>query len=217
MKPENLKNKWERKKISIDETEEIIRLFKEAVFSFSCSKRYNKKIICDYNLQFDTELNLGEDSCFALSYLVHCENVEVIISCDYHYVRYNHETLSTAVMSIESIQNIEFLNNKVSDLLVPILGNKAENTMCMRMGIFYKSILGKILNNQEKCNYKFIKELYGQYWFGKVLERLDEVFFDESCKLKIVLKTKSALVFWIFLRMHNKRKSFLYTLKSKRN
>lgn len=48
-------------------------------------KLFKRKIINEYNLYFDTNLRLGEDTMFCYSYLLHCKSIRIISSNGYFY------------------------------------------------------------------------------------------------------------------------------------
>lgn len=50
-----------------------------------CTKLYSKKIIEKFGLQFDSSLVFGEDTCFVLDYLKHCNSCIQIPYAGYHY------------------------------------------------------------------------------------------------------------------------------------
>ena len=54
--------------------------------NFSVNKIYKKSIIDDYNLRFDTNMQMGEDALFVCSYIKHCKYVKCISGNLYHYL-----------------------------------------------------------------------------------------------------------------------------------
>lgn len=78
----------------IDISNNIIKLFENALINSSCNKIYKADIIRKNNIRFQNT-NIGEDTKFNLEVLSYCEKIKVNDKCYYHYMRYNNvKTLS---------------------------------------------------------------------------------------------------------------------------
>ena len=81
-------------KDKVDISNNIIKLFENALINSSCNKIYKADIIRKNNIRFE-KTNIGEDTKFNLEILKCCERIKVNDKCYYHYMRYtNVKTLS---------------------------------------------------------------------------------------------------------------------------
>ena len=79
------------------------------------------------------------------------------------------------------------------------MGESASSaTVTKRMIPLYKNILSECIHGSD-CTWAFVKELYSQTWFRKVLDYVDAFGTDEDPKYRTLLKTKSATLFWLYI------------------
>lgn len=60
-----------------------------------CCKLYKRSVILQNSIKFDTNLRLGEDTCFNMDYIRCCGNVVSMSECFYCYMRENENSLFT--------------------------------------------------------------------------------------------------------------------------
>lgn len=73
--------------------------------------------------------------------------------------------------------------------------------MRIREAAFYDSVvLSGMINFKETIKYSLVRFLFQQQEFKHTLENVDQGYFRESEKFRMILKTKSAFVFWLFVK-----------------
>ena len=180
---------------------EIGYWFEMGIFNYACTKAFSSEIIRQYKIRFCEKICLGEDTLFVMQYALRCKNIQKIESHGYHYVKYNHETLSNSKSGTEDmIKNIEFVNNQIYDEMKKFIGEVAESYIARRLAILYKNILAESLYHGNN-KYKYILYLYKQFWFRKSLDYVDTIWNDENPKYRAILKTKSATCFWLYVKI----------------
>lgn len=197
-----LTTKWNSRVVSMDEKEQLIELLLGKELSYVVAKRYRKELIDKEKLLFDESLTLGEDGYFNICYIEKCTKIHLVENIDYIYVRYNRETLSNCNLNKETIIRFENVNKKIREKMYEILGTEANKIMQIRVAAFYDTmIFGKIMDEKEKIKYPFIRFLFQQQEFKYTLNNVDQNYPKESKKFRMILKTKSAFVFWGFIKL----------------
>lgn len=177
--------------------EEYIKLFERCLFNLSWAKLFIASIINEHKIRFSESLQRSEDLLFTVQYAQHCKTIRIIPYAEYHYVIYEHETLSTVRLSSEGIQRLEAANKCVYAELFGFLQEQARHSVAKRAGMAYKRVLAECLNN-ERCTNGFIYELFKQEWFRCSLDYVDEIYVDENPKYRALLKTKSPMLFCLY-------------------
>lgn len=57
----------------------------EAIFYCPWGKLFKKQIIEDFEIRFNTDMFLAEDTCFIIQYVCHITSIRIIHSCSYRY------------------------------------------------------------------------------------------------------------------------------------
>ena len=176
--------------------------FKQGLLNYIWTKAFSSSIIRKNHLRFDESLSLSEDTLFVIQYVFRCASIQQIESVGYHYVKYNHETLTGGVLlSTGSIHKIETSNLKIYQSLLEHMGDPAASVAVVkRLAPLYKNILSECINSPD-CTRHFLKYLFSQRWFRKVLDYSDTFAADEDPKFRTLLKTKSPTLFWLYLRI----------------
>lgn len=177
----------------------IEELFNENILNCCYAKRFTRDIIEKNNIKFDEDLRIIEDTVFVIAYILHCKNVKMIDNCDYQYVRYGENTLSSSPINDELIENVEKANELIEGKLYQILGCNTEKVMLRRMSELYEGIAFQMINDSNKYPYSTIKKLFKKKYFRKMLNNVDSIFGNESDKFRKLLKVKSPFLFWIFI------------------
>ena len=174
-------------------------LFNKNILNCCYAKRFTRDIIVKNNIRFNEDLKVIEDTVFVVEYIQHCKNVKMIDNCDYQYVRYGENTLSSSPINVELIENIEKANAFIEDRLYQILGDITKKVMIKRMSELYKGIIFQMINDSNRYSYSTIKKMFEKEYFRNMLNTSDSVFEDESEKFRRLMKAKSPLLFWLFL------------------
>lgn len=190
--------------IDINDKTKLEQRFIKGMFNYVFSKRYDLKIINDNQLRFDESINLGEDTLFVLDYLKYIQNISVIDYTDYHYVKYSGMTLTNQIFTPKVIDRLENLHNEMYNRILFLFDKDiSEALITKHIGVVYRNfIFEKILNGSEH-SFNLISYLYSQKWFRLSLEYVDEIYADENKKFKFLMKTKSAILFYIYIKFFN--------------
>ena len=182
----------------------LIEIFDEGDLNYIWGKCFRADIIKEYNIKFDMNVSLAEDTLFVLEYIKHIKEIKYYPNIVYHYIKYDTQTLTKIDFNSDiTINKYEKVNDKIYLTLIDLVGKDAEMVIENRMGQLYKEMLSMI-NNGQKCSFMFVHNLFANKWFKKVLSHVDQYFFDESNKYRMILKTRSAILFWLFLKYKNK-------------
>lgn len=168
-------------------------------------KLFKKEILEKYNIKFNTNMSLGEDTDFNLNYLEHCKKIYFCENSDYHYVRNNEESLFTRynedsydihVLVYDKMRTLyyEYKCSKDScerfedmyvDLLIGCIHNEFrnsdKNTPKKR-----KDLINRVANN------KFIKE----YKCNKIKNNLKKHILVSLLKNKIIFIVNLLFNIW---------------------
>ena len=85
----------------------LIILAKMYLINSPCCRLYNREILINNNILFDSKLSLGEDLLFNLEYLKYIENVYIVNQSLYYYRRIDNVSLSSKYT--KDMKNIQFL------------------------------------------------------------------------------------------------------------
>ena len=111
-------------------------------FDYSICKLYRRELINNCSVRFVTGKQFGEDTFFALDYLVHCRRCVLVSKNLYAYVRYGDNTLSSANANRlnerlnicnklqQTIQRIGLLNEDMKDVIYRRKINAAWRVVC---------------------------------------------------------------------------------------
>lgn len=187
--------------IPINDKQSLEDRFKRGMFNYVFSKRYDLKIINDNQLRFDESINLGEDTLFVLDYLKYIQNISVINYTDYHYIKYTNITLTNQGFNRKLIENFERLHNKIYECLLKIFNDSTAKMLTVKhIGVVYRNFVFEKIINGSDHSFNLISYLYSQKWFRLSLEYVDEIYADENKKFKFLMKTKSAILFYIYIK-----------------
>ena len=81
--------------ISAEDINNFAAIFDSFLLFGPVVKRYKRSIINQNNIRFNTNISYGEDLIFNFEYLNYCNLINVINIANYHYRKYETNTLST--------------------------------------------------------------------------------------------------------------------------
>ena len=198
--------KYDAFEIAAITTDDVLHLFEINRLNYACTKCFNGDIIRQHGLKFNTNLSLAEDTLFVVQYVQYCSHIAQLENTSYHYVRYAHETLGSGnLVSARTINRTEDANEQIYKQLEQMAGNDALPAMLHRMGEIYGDVLLAVMYAPE-ISYSFVLMLFRQKWFGKTLAHADELYARENKKFRMILKSKSAILFWIYWNWNHRKR-----------
>ncbi len=177
--------------------------FVNGYFNYACTKRFRRSVLCDHNIRFFEQLKFSEDTLFVMDYISYVNSISQMQSHSYHYVKYEHETLSNLGISETFVHQMETANDVIAKSLEKTFGDEAEQLTVCRMGPIYRDFLFGIINSGQ-CDPALISELFRQKWFRKVISQKD-FLLNENWKFRMILRTKSAFLFQVYLKYQNRK------------
>ena len=188
-----------------DSPESVKQDFVNGFFNYACTKRFRRSILSENNIRFFEQLKFSEDTLFVIDYINCAKSISLMASHSYHYVKYDHETLSNLGVSETFIHQMENANDVIEKSLEKSFGSEAEQMTVSRMERIYRDFLFEIINSDQH-DLKLITELFRQKWFRKVISEKD-FMPNENWKFRAVLKTRSPLLFLLYLKYQNRKKA----------
>lgn len=75
----------------------------ERIINSPCCKLYNRAIIVDNNILFDSNTSYGEDHIFSLEYAIHAKTARYSTASGYYYMVNGNESLSHRIIPLKDI------------------------------------------------------------------------------------------------------------------
>lgn len=166
---------------------------------------YKKDIILKNNIRFNEEFDYGEDTEFAISYLVNCDMVKFVNKYTYYYYQME-ESISRfrSLDRFESVQLFEALYDYFNEFSHPVFADLSEKLIHSRIPKF---VFGNM-------NYFF----YNDYDKDEIFNKMDELDLfnklkefnvyskeDWKFKLKVVLFSLSPNVYYTLWKRFKNR------------
>jgi hypothetical protein len=128
----------ETKKIGVKELIENLNLLYPLIcICAPVAKIWKRSIIIDNNIRFDTQMNLGEDTCFNLDCFNYLKSIYIDKNIYYHYIRQNESSLFSKYH-----RDIYEANRKIFSKLFKLLDKlKCSNELNRRVNDLYFSHL----------------------------------------------------------------------------
>lgn len=199
---------FKNEKVANMSRDKILQIMGSKAGEFIQSKRFKKSIIDNREIQFDVAMNFGEDTYFMAQYLCACSTAQYIDASPYVYYKYEHHTLSE--FSIEYVERLELVNEKIKGVLTTHFGEINEISAWKQccFGIYYFCIF-YILQSD---NYNFVKKylmlskICKNKKFQSFLNELDVYMPEDSKLLRMIISTKKAIIYLIFWKMLDVKK-----------
>lgn len=178
---------------------EFINLYEMKLFNTPCCKLYNKKIINDNNILFDTKLSIGEDLLFNLKYYDKINEVKVIDKKLYFYRYHGAGTLSTKYT--KDMKKIQFmLINELDNFFIEIKPNKNLNKLIMER---ITTIIENEFNNK---NVGFLKRYFNSIKIlnnKEIQNKISKYHRGYSNVYYILLKMRFFITYKVFYKILN--------------
>lgn len=174
-----------------------------------CNKMYKKRIINEFNIVFDSKIDLGEDLIFNLELIKKCNSFFIISSCPYNNILYNDSnTLSTKYrVNMYEIQKLLFehviaLYTNVLDYSQQIKDLENEYTRALISNIvLYDANYGGVTDYNthiEKMKKirgdKVLIKSINNLEFKLIQEKLIKFFLQRNIYIAIFIYTKAKLL-----------------------
>lgn len=201
---------------SLIQSNEFFELRKYHLLNCVWNKIFLNKIIKQYNIRFNENVEQGEDTLFVLKYISKIRNISIINEPLYNYIRYNSENLSNKY------------NNKLYEIYSSIfqeLYNVSNSTHCEWKKYkeyyyteYFKALL-TVLDNTMKSNNRisFIKKIK---YNNKILnnkmfsECLENANLSEYNEYYIgILRKKKYIYFYIFNKLFKIKNNIISYLR----
>ena len=152
-----------------------LEMLMEIPFSFVLML-YKKEIILNNDIRFNEEFNYGEDTEFAIRYLVNCDMVKFVNKYTYYYYQ-EEESISrfSSLDRFESVQLFEGLGEHFNEFSHPVFADLSEKLIHSRIPKF---VFGNM-------NYFF----YNDYDKDEIFKKMDELdLFNKLKEFKVYSK-----------------------------
>lgn len=199
---------YDRQRYSDINPSAIAVFFERGYLNYIWAKAFSASIVKQNHLRFDESINLSEDSLFAIEYAFICASIQLLEGTSYHYIKYDHETLTSGMLcSSATIGKLEVVYEKIHHAMCNHVDEVVSSlAIIKRLMPLYRNAAAQCVHDPE-CTWKFLKYLFSQCWFRKVLDYVDVFAADEDPKYRALLKTKSPVLFWLYIRfVHLKAK-----------
>ena len=157
---------------------------------------YKKDIILKNNIRFNEEFDYGEDTEFAIRYLVNCDMVKFVNKYTYYYYQME-ESISrfSSLKRFESVQLFEGLYDYFNEFSHPVFADLSEKLVHSRIPKFIFGNMNYFFyNNYDKD--EIFKKMGELDLFNKLKEFKVYSNGDWKFKLKVVLFSLSPDVYY---------------------
>lgn len=161
-------------------------------------KAFRKQVIDSCNLRFNSEMNFGEDTLFAVKFAVKCKSGVAIPDTLYYYIKYPTGTL-TKSLGIKSVVSFDLLDQSLQNVfsqhdIVSECFRKADYTSKRKFKwAFFKIYEDYTMSLMTK--YKWYRLFFSLPTFN---ENIDLIFAEYPWKLRTLLKSGSAVAVLLF-------------------
>lgn len=175
---------------------------KDLLLNYLWNRLMKREIISNANIQFDTNVSLGEDFLFISEYLKQCEKIVLLSAPLYHYCVRGSLSLAKTFYKFEYERRL-LMRKALKELLQSFsIYEKAYDTFCINEGRY--SIYGMEKINLPSCNLK-TKEKYSY---------LSCFLTKQNCKYMTLYlrkaKGKNALIWRALIKLKNPWLIYVY-------
>lgn len=180
----------------------IFNLLNEEKLTYICGKKFKTEIIKNNNIKLIEGLNLGEDTCFVCEYLFYCNDLQYLNGSGYIYVCDNETSLCrNRGFDEKFIEIVELFYYKLQEIFYRNYGEKEkiDRMIDEKKSGFYLYFLFELLKSDEK--YSSIKRFYKKDGMIYLLNNVDTALRNEGKLLRKILKTRSPLLLWLYIKV----------------
>lgn len=177
-------------------------LYQQGLFNSPCNKLYESKIVKENNILFDTNISVGEDAVFNLSYVKYIKGFSLIEKPLYNYYIENSSSLDST-FDKKRFDAIEVMYNEFI-CAIKHLNSSKEAVSVIQKGIIdeYSRAIDLYVSKShdgflEKL--KAIKEIFNSSAYNSCLSKIDDIFISHN--LKLFMKLKSPLLALLCLNL----------------
>ncbi|WP_416828188.1 glycosyltransferase family 2 protein [Ectobacillus polymachus] len=177
---------------------------KNGLINSPCNKLYDKKIIKNNSIQFNENLNMGEDLLFNIEYLNDCNNIAIIKDKLYNYIKFSNEKSLTVSYKPSFFETQQMLFQNIRNFLLSKENYSGNNKLFIEKN-YSGNVVGCLVNLFHKDS--------GLTRINKK-EQIKNIVFDDSVRRSIkyfkkngfqqriigfLIKCKSINAIYIFL------------------
>lgn len=177
--------------------------------SINCvySKRYRADIIEKFEIRFDSQCSLGEDTMFNALYLNYCNSILYRAYCEYKYYRYETDRNTLSTFNDQYVERLD----KANDLIGQILCQKYPDILQSiewkkRFWDNYYYGIFSILRD-ERCSssqkMKKLRPILHMKRFGELSSDIDIYMSKDSQIWRKVIKSRNAFMIVTFWKITN--------------
>ncbi len=183
---------------------QFLHLYSYGFFKSPCGRLYNKEILTNNKLYFNTNLTYGEDLIFNLRYIKHINIIKISKECYYHYVHYSIDRTSSSVQYhasiIDTINTIFIIiHNKIKD------ENDWKYVSSEILDLYLFAFANFFHHNSPLSNcriYKLISSICKSLNYNKVLfNGINNL--NINWKLKQILSINNPLLIFLFYKIYS--------------
>ena len=183
----------EEMRIRHHESGQIQKLYMNGFLSYVWGKRFSLDMLRERELCFDTELNIGEDICFVMEYILQSFNVIVKDRCSYHYIHYDMRNTLSNRLTADRIAQMDQGLDRICRMLEKAGWPDAENMVIYKYGVLLKYTVDSYIQGNEFSDEKSIRSVMKSRWYGKSLKN-NTLYGKESSKYRWLISMKSVFV-----------------------
>ena len=193
-------------------SEKIADWFDKRYLIYVWGKAFRRAIIESANLRFDCRISLGEDTVFAVNYILLCNSIEFIADSLYFYIKYSSGTLTKQLTHQMVISND--LRDRVLDEIFTSRGIKSKlfysnnyaSKLKMKLAFF------TIFEDEQMsiiAKYKWYTLFFRLPLFVNNINTLTQ---DCSTLLRSIIKSKSAILLILFQVMAKNKNRLIHKI-----
>lgn len=175
--------------------ENIAKMITDKSICYVYAKRFQLDIIRKYQIKFDAQLSLGEDTLFVAEYLLHCHNVQ--FQKDDGYLYYQNTAGSLSGFDEHYVDKLMEANRKIIQVLTRrFMGMESTHEWNARIwSVFYYSIFTIIKSNIPYFSkVKQLKSIFRNQTFRSMLKQRNLWMKQDSKLVRQVIATRCPLM-----------------------
>ena len=191
----------ERKCYYLSDKSIMCELLGNGKLAYMWGRKFKADIIKENSIRLIEGLNFGEDTCFVCEYLFCCKDLLYISEFDYNYVCGEEVSLCrNRGFDKKFIESCDDFNDKLQEIFYKNCDVKenVDKVININRSYVYSNFLFELIHGDTK--YSSIKWLYKREGMIYALKNADKVFERENEKFRKILKTRSPILLWLYIK-----------------